>query len=353
MRFANNHYVILTEKKSIPGALAMFFSSTIIFFFAYNSYFNKDIWFSMSAAVLTGIAISAAELLSHKGSDNLSVPLLTAMVMYAFLQDEVMYAQLSLGILMAMVVSMLSYRVKFLDLSGAFGAFLLGLVIFGFGGWLFTIPILFFYLSSSLLSNLGKRQKQRFEASFEKTGTRDVYQVLANGVIPGILVLIYYFYPLPLYFYMFLAALATATADTWATEIGVFSGSNPRLITTMERVEPGRSGAISVKGLVAAFAGSLAISYTGILMFSGPIQTFVVVAWITIAGFLGNIFDSIVGASIQAQFRCRICLKHTERKIHCGKITDHISGKSFLNNDFVNFFSILFGVIILIILYGY
>jgi len=351
MRFANNHYIILTEKKSIPGALVMFFSSMIIFFFAYNSYFNKDIWFSMSAAFLTGIAITAAELLSHKGSDNLSVPLLTAMIMYAFLQDKFMYAQLSLGILMAMVVSILSYRVKFLDLSGAFGAFLLGLVIFGFGGWLFTVPILMFYITSSILSVIGRKRKQKFQASFEKTGVRDVYQVYANGGIPGILVLVNYFFPDPVVYYMYLAALASATADTWATEIGVFSRTPPRMITSMGRVEPGRSGAVSLTGLIAALTGSFIIAYPGLLLYPQAFDKVFVIIVIILSGFSGNLLDSLIGASIQAQFICKSCGKQTERKIHCGAQTEHHSGSLFMNNDLVNMLSIAFGSMIFYICY--
>jgi len=354
MRFARKFFVIITEKKSLVGAITMFISSMPIVSISLYSLFNKSISFSLAAGIMISIAITAAELLSHRGSDNLSVPLMTAILMFGFLQHETILNPLSLGIVLAVTVSILSYKVNFLDLSGAGGAFLLGLIIFGFGGWLFTIPIMIFYISSSALSIIGKRRKKKFASLFEKTGRRDIYQVLANGGIPGILVLLNYFNPAALIYYMYLAALATATADTWATEIGIFSRSRPWLITNLNRVEPGRSGAISGLGSLAALCGSALIAFTGVMTSpQANYSEWLLIFTITFAGFAGNFIDSICGASFQAQFRCGQCGKHTERKIHCTIKTDHISGLLIMNNDFVNFFSISCGAFFLFGIYHY
>ena len=47
-------------------------------------------------------------------------------------------------------------------------------------------------------------------------------------------------------------------------------------------------------------------------------------------------FDSFLGATVQAQFKCSVCGKVTERIIHCNNNTKHTKGINWLNNDLVN-----------------
>lgn len=347
--FAHRHFTILSEKKSILGAIVMFVSSFLILYCFFSHSSGSGAAFSLTAALFTALPVTFAELLSHRGSDNLSVPLLSALLIYGFLQGEDAAFGLIAGILFSLMVSIVSYKIRFLDAGGAAGAFLLGLIIFGFGGWLFTIPILVFYITSSLLSATGKKRKKKYEASFEKTGLRDAMQVVANGGIPGLLVLIWYFFSLPVLYNLYLAALAVATADTWATEIGLLAGRRPRLITSLERVGHGRSGAVSQAGFTAAIAGSAVIALSG--RFCNPEITngLVMTAVVIVSGFLGNIIDSFLGASFQAQFRCSECGRLTEKRIHCKRRSDHESGYLFMNNDFVNILSIFSGCVIFII----
>jgi uncharacterized membrane protein len=61
--------------------------------------------------------------------------------------------------------------------------------------------------------------------------------------------------------------------------------------------------------------------------------------WTTIAGFLGALFDSLLGASVQAIYHCPSCEKETERhpSHSCGTPTTRTRGWGWLNNDWVNF----------------
>jgi uncharacterized membrane protein len=123
------------------------------------------------------------------------------------------------------------------------------------------------------------------------------------------------------------------------------------MITSMGRVEPGRSGAVSLTGLIAALTGSFIIAYPGLLLYPQAFDTVFVIIVITLSGFTGNLLDSLIGASIQAQFICQSCGKQTERNIHCGAQTEHHSGSLFMNNDLVNMLSIAFGSMIFYICY--
>jgi len=147
----------------------------------------------------------------------------------------------------------------------------------------------------------------------------------------------------------FAAALASVTADTWATELGVLSKTQPQLITTGQRVPKGTSGAVSLTGSLAAAGGALLIALTAGLVGSGYFTPGVLAA-ITLAGILGAYFDSFIGATVQAIYYCAACKKETEQHpTHsCGAATTRQRGWRWMNNDWVNFLSAVFGVLVLL-----
>jgi len=80
--------------------------------------------------------------------------------------------------------------------------------------------------------------------------------------------------------------------------------------------------------------------------------SFVLAVWVAIAGISGSMVDSLLGATIQAQYQCPECQKITERKMHCQQqITRQISGKAWMNNDWVNMLCSVSGVLFLWIRY--
>ena len=298
---------------------------------------------------MIGIVAMVAELLSVRGSDNLSVPYISALFIFIFLNDMSSDQKLQIitGLIASAIVSYFSFRFKFLDISGALAAFLLGAIIFGLGGIQYTVPIVLFFISSSFLSKIGKERKKKIENSYQKSGIRDLYQVFANGGIPAIILISIYLFSSDHLFPVYLSALAAATADTWSTELGIYSKKNPKLITTFETVTPGTSGAVSLKGLLFSLFGSAFIAASGFLYFNtDPLILFFLV---TISGFSGSLIDSFIGATLQGQYTCSACLLNTEKLIHCQIPTTHIRGYKWLNNDFVNIFSIIFSVFLLII----
>ena len=254
--------------------------------------------------------------------------------------------QVLLGVFLALIIVLLSYKAKFLNFSGSVATFILAVLIFGFGGWKWSVPILVFFIISSLLSKAGKKRKEKFKNTFEKSGVRDYAQVVANGGLAGLFIFLHILYPDPLYYHLYLVSLAAANADTWATEIGVLFKTTPRMITTFKKVEPGISGAISFYGTTASFLGSLIIALSG-YFFSISFGSFIL---ISIAGFFGSVIDSILGASFQGQYQCTVCTSYTEKKMHCDSPTNRIKGFRWLNNDLVNILSALFSILLFILL---
>lgn len=282
-----------------------------------------------------------------------------------------------LGFGLAVLISLAAYRLRSLSTQGALTATILGTVIFGLGGLGWAALLLAFFISSSALSKLFKRQKAALEEKFSKGARRDAAQVLANGGIAGLFVVAHAIWPETAWpWAAFAGALAAANADTWATELGVLSNSPPRMITTRQPVERGTSGGISRTGTLAALGGALLVALLAVIFWQGRVSGLYMnspawlaqllgststpipllsrllwLAWIAFCGLAGSLLDSWLGATAQAIYYCPNCGKETERHpLHtCGNRTTHLRGLEWLNNDVVNLFCTLLGALLAII----
>ncbi|HEX7343235.1 MAG TPA: DUF92 domain-containing protein, partial [bacterium] len=143
-------------------------------------------------------------------------------------------------------------------------------------------------------------------------------------------------------FAAYAASLAAANADTWSTEIGLMFGRKPRSIASGKPVPPGTSGGVTAAGLLGAAAGAIFIAWVSHLS-SGIGLNANALLVIVFAGIGGSLFDSLLGATLQARYVCPVCSKETERNVHCEQPTAFIGGMRWLNNDGVNFLCAAFG----------
>jgi uncharacterized protein (TIGR00297 family) len=257
------------------------------------------------------------------------------------------YLQLLIGVLLAVVIALVAWRAGSLSISGAWAAVLTGGLIFGLGGLDWAVLLLTFFISSSALTKAFSKRKASLAEKFSKGSRRDWEQVLANGGM-GALLAVGFAIP-PHYQWLWLAfagAMAAVNADTWSTELGVLSEIPPRLITTGQKVERGTSGGITAAGILAALGGATLIGIAAIL-FSASQRWFIALVTIILGGLLGSLFDSVLGATIQAIYWCPVCSKETERHpLHtCGSPTQKIRGISWINNDVVNFACSMMGAV--------
>ena len=259
-----------------------------------------------------------------------------------------MIPDLATGVLFALIISYLSFRVRFLTFGGAVATFLLAACIFSLGGIKWSVPILTFFILSSLLSKFRKKRNAEVEIYFEKSGVRDQFQVLANGGLGGVLVILDAFYPNDLYYYIYLALLSAVCADTWATEIGTWKKNATYNILNLKPIEQGTSGGISLPGSIGALLGSCAIALSGIRWIEISYIQYIIL--ILLAGLFGSFLDSVLGATIQEQNRCSVCNRVTEKQFHCGRQADHFKGYRWLNNDMVNLVAGIAGALFFIFL---
>jgi uncharacterized protein (TIGR00297 family) len=248
-----------------------------------------------------------------------------------------------IGLAFSILISLLAYWKGSLSPSGAKAAILVGTIIYFWGSLFWYGLLLVFFISSSLLSHYGKLRKHKVEDLFAKTGKRDAWQVMANGGIGAVLVVLAAFSQNPIpYKMIYLGVMATVTADTWGTELGVLAKNRPRSILTGKRVEPGTSGGISGLGMISAMGGAALIGLCGALFEGGhPIISFLFIG--IVSGTLGAMADSLLGATLQSMYFCRTCQKETEKIYHCGLKTEQRRGYTWCTNDVVNMASSLAG----------
>ena len=262
--------------------------------------------------------------------------------------------QILYGFILGTIVAYLAYRAHSLSKSGAVAAAIVGTVIFGVGGWQWAVLLLTFFVTSSGLSRTFKKRKAGLDEKFSKGHERDAGQVFGNGGLATLFAALHAFYPESILPWIgFAASLAAVNSDTWATELGVLNPTPPRMITNLaKRVEKGTSGGVSLFGTFASLAGSAIIALPAVLLSPTGILNTNYFLLITLAGLAGSLFDSFLGATVQAMYYCPIDKKETEKHpFHtCGTQTVHIRGWKWLDNDWVNFACGAFGVLIAFLL---
>lgn len=246
------------------------------------------------------------------------------------------YIRLAIILLALGVMAFISWKKKFLTLSGIIMAIVIGMVVFYIGGVACFVMLLFFFISSSVIGKLVRND----DRIGKKGGRRDMAQVAANGVPAALMLILSRVSPFPIEALIaFAAAIAEAEADTMASEIGMLSHKDPVSIITFTKVPKGLSGGVTVLGTIASLVASSVMA----LLFMGTAGCLLSEAVIIAAsGLLGALFDSFLGATVQVHYRDKTGAL-TERPYDGeGNRNERARGMKWIDNDAVNFLSGLF-----------
>ena len=246
-----------------------------------------------------------------------------------------------------LIASIIVLKLKILDFIGTISSIFMGNLIYlvtGIGGFILVVE---FFIVGFICTRFRFKQKRRKGIAQEKGGIRSWENVIANGFAFSLFGTLYYLTSNELFLIGFITSIAIATGDTLATEIGLLSSKKPRLITNFKEVETGKSGGITVLGTIASILGIM------IIILSSSVNGFSFNTNILMISIIGAIFgtfiDSIIGATIQAQYFCDKCNKFTELSIHHEQQNKLIKGFSFIDNNIVNLLSTLSGSMISIL----
>ena len=255
------------------------------------------------------------------------------------------------GLLVMSVIGALTYKLRFVDISGLISAFVVGFTVWYTGGPSAFVILLFFFVSAGLATKYKYKAKAKQNMAQEGKGKRSWKNVLGSGIIPMAFSVGMYVTAMfpdlsaagwPFFLFGgYVGAVATTSADTLASEIGVFSNSKPRLITNLRRKVPrGTIGAVSLLGEgVALFAGAfigviaLIFGLLGMIPYATTsAQVMLLLPLSVLTAFIGCNIDSLLGAALQNRFVCEICGAVTDKEFHCDYETKYVGGfKSFTN----------------------
>lgn len=197
------------------------------------------------------------------------------------------------------------------------------------------------FLMSGILSFVGRKTRAEREAGIHKrTGTRGVVQVICNGLPALIFSAVWFSTGIQSFYTAFVAALAAGFADSAASDIGILSRCTARSILTFRPVKSGLSGGVTPLGTLSAFLGAIFVAALALPFGNGYDVIRFAVAFA--AAFAGTLADSVLGASLQALYRCNECGELTEKEIHCGSPATLVRGARFMDNDLINLISLLF-----------
>ena len=203
-----------------------------------------------------------------------------------------------ISFLLALFLSLITYKFGLLTKSGCVGAFAIGFVIGVMGSvWWLALLILFALIgfAATLIGLSKKREKGLQEGTHGERSYKNILGVaipplifaMMNGIFPGNEWMLSIAY---------ISTISVAAADTAASELGV---KDPKvwLITTFKRVEPGTDGGVSLTGTLISAAGAIVVSTLGYLFIMQTFDIWFIVP--AICGFLGCMADSYIGATVE------------------------------------------------------
>lgn len=197
-------------------------------------------------------------------------------------------------VIILFILGFITYKRRALDLVGSLVMIAMGVVIIFSAGANWLILIVLFLIMCLLATRYSKKYKRSLG---EYEGRRTSKNVISNGVVACFMAAFGGYY-LP-FVGGFIGAIATATADTLASEIGVLH--QPRLLTTMQKVDPGTDGAVSLLGTAVAIVGAAIIGIASYLLGIMP-NLFPALVVSVISGTVGCFMDSFLGATFERRF---------------------------------------------------
>ncbi len=213
--------------------------------------------------------------------------------------------RLLVGAAISGIVAAGAGRLKALNQSGAWAAWLVGTVLFAGGGWPWLALVGTFFVSASALTFWTPPDDGSADRSGDRSSDRSGRrwdQVAANGGVAALTATAHGLFGWPPAFAAAAGAIAAAAADTWGTEIGRWSPRPPRLITSGVVVQRGASGGVTLLGTLGEAAGALTVAAVAaaLAVQPSPVRLFVATA---VAGFSGAMLDSVLGATIEGRIR--------------------------------------------------
>lgn len=196
---------------------------------------------------------------------------------------------------------------KLLTWAGVIHAGILGVLIWGTLGWPGYTIVAFYFLVGSAVTRIGLAEKESRGIAEKRSGARGPENVWGSALVGALCALGILLLPsepgsnpwIGLLQLGYVASFSTKLADTCESEIGKAYGQRTFLITTLQPVERGTEGAVSLEGTLAGMVGAGAIACLGTII--GLISIPAVLVCV-LAAFIATNIESWIGATLQGKF---------------------------------------------------
>ncbi len=223
-------------------------------------------------------------------------------------------------VVMVTLLALSSIYFRKVNLSGGIAGAIVTYCILA-NSWVNFILFGLFFVLGSVATKWQFEQKKTLGLSQENEGTRTWIHATANGGVAALCSLFALLLPsyATVLTFATTATIAAALSDTLSSELGNIYGKNYYNILNFQKGKRGEDGIVSWEGTAFGGVGSCFVA----LVFGGVTGHDTVILPIAIAGWLGNLCDSYLGATLQRQ--------------------------GWLNNHQVNFLNTLFAAFLLIL----
>ncbi|WP_266078740.1 DUF92 domain-containing protein [Haladaptatus caseinilyticus] len=299
----SNTAITATAGFTVGGFVAAFAAQVVVLTVSdapIDSMIPILIFLAASGALLAGLLRSVL----FERDDPL-VMFSVALLLWLFADLTVTVTPLEVAIAIAVTVGFgyISWALDAASVTGMLTGVLLALLTIVLGGYPWFAVLISFFALGALSTKFRYEQKRENGVAEANEGARGGGNVLGNAAVALFAVLAFAASDrLPVantvFLFAFAGSIATAMSDTLSSEIGgVFD--NPRLITTLKRVEPGTDGGVTWQGELAGALGAIVVAVIAVTLFGtiGPLGGIV----IAMAGIGGMTVDSLLGATIEGE----------------------------------------------------
>ncbi len=255
---------------------------------------------------IAALAAAMTETVPIRLNDNLAVPAIAALVLWAFtfVEAEPIRAASALvasravpAVALNVAVAGLGYLAGTVTISGAVvGAIIGGAVFLGTGaaGWALLLAS---FLMASVTTRLGLRRKTAAGIAEARGGRRGPANAIANTSLAAFASLIALGMPDPRLAHLaMVTALATSASDTVASEVGKAWGRITWLVVGFRRVPAGTSGAVSVEGTAAGVGSALLLAWlaagVGLISYEWTVG-------VAAAATIASLIEGVLGATFE------------------------------------------------------
>jgi uncharacterized protein (TIGR00297 family) len=204
-------------------------------------------------------------------------------------------------LILCAVLSLLSWKLGLLTVSGSLASFAMGGIIGIFGGIGWLLVLILFALTGFVVTKYKMDLKIKKGVQEGQKGERSYRNVVANGAVPALVAVLSFATgwegQIPVLIY--LSAICVAAADTTASELGILS-DKAYMITTFKKVTPGVDGGVSLFGTAWALVASAFAALVGWLVIMGTVPEVTVLIPL-VMGITGCFIDSLIGATLETK----------------------------------------------------